>query len=484
MMRGVLVMVGTLSVVVAVFGQSTQPYTDVPFVSTPENLVDAMLDLAGTKSTDVLVDLGSGDGRIPIAAAKKFGTRAIGIEIDPELIRQSQELARQQGVSDKVTFIQADLFEYDLRQATIVTMFLTPGVNLRLRSKLLRELKPGSRIVCHRFDMGSWSPTKTLSFQEDHIYLWVVPSCGSACVGSGTLTAGLAGPLSRENANAMFSYDSAAPLNFHEEDSVTKEGPRVIHVSYSGGRGPVSATLIAPLHEGRNPAVIFAHDYGKKDEFLSEALLLARADPPVLSLLIDSPAERPVGWRRNFNSLFENDNDRDIHIQAVIDIRRAIDLLAARDDVNRNRVAYVGHGYGANWGAILGSVDLRLRALVLIAGFPSFGELVGSDDPDWANMRFALGTERVARYQASISAVDPIRFTRYWRQAPVLFQFGRFDEFVSREMADRLSNSVGNSQKTLFYDAGHSVNAPSAMLDRARFLAQIIHSGDSPAIGN
>ena len=468
-------MVAAMALAAPVFGQTSQPYTDVPYVATPQNVVDSMLDLAGTNANDVVVDLGSGDGRIPIAAAKRFGAHAIGIEIDPDLVRQSQALARQEGVADKVKFIQADLFEYDLREATVVTMFLTPGVNLRMRPKLLKELKPGSRIVCHRFDMGAWVPTKTLSLDNDHLYLWVVPSCPQECgkIAPAAPTASQT-PPSREKLEAMFSYDSAVPLEFHSEDSETTSAPLVTRVSYSGARGPVSATLVTPSVSGKNPAIIFAHDYGKKDEFLSEAMLLAKATPPVLSLLIDAPAERPVGWRRNFNSLMENDNDRDIHVQAVIDIRRGLDLLAGRADVDPTRIAYVGHGYGANWGAILGSVEPRFRAFVLIAGFPSFGDLVGSDDPDWANMRYALGGDRVARYQASISGVDPIVFTRYWKQAPVLLQFGRFDEFVPRESAGRLTNSIPGHTTALFYDAGHSVNAPGATIDRDAFLARYL----------
>jgi pimeloyl-ACP methyl ester carboxylesterase len=479
-MRSVLA-VAAMALAASGFGQTSQPYTDVPYVATPQNVVDAMLDLAGIKANDVVVDLGSGDGRIPIAAAKRFDAHAIGIEIDPDLVRQSQALAHQEGVADKVRFIQADLFEYDLREATVVTMFLTPGVNLRLRPKLLKELKPGSRIVCHRFDMGAWVPTKTLSIDNDHLYLWIVPSCLAAC---GKFAPPAATPpqiqLSKDKLEAMFAYDDAAPLDFHSEDSETTSAPHVTRVSYSGARGPVSATLVTPRgtpgRTAKYPAIIFAHDYGKKDEFLSEAMLLAQATPQALSLLVDAPAERPVGWRRNFNSLMENDNDRDIHIQAVIDIRRGLDLLAARADVDPARIAYVGHGYGANWGAILGSIEPRFRAFVLIAGFPSFGELVGSDDPDWANMRYALGSDRVARYQSSISAVDPILFTRYWKQTPVLLQFGRFDEFVSRESAERLANSIPGRPTALFYDAGHSVNAPGAMIDRDAFLARYFRS--------
>ncbi|HKI20596.1 MAG TPA: class I SAM-dependent methyltransferase, partial [Isosphaeraceae bacterium] len=122
-----------------------QQYTDVPFVPTSTDVVDAMLDLAGIKPGDVLVDLGSGDGRIVIAAAKRFGIHATGVEIDPDLVRKSEASARLEGLAGKTTFVQADLFQYDLRQASVVTMFLTPGFNMRLRPKLLSELRPGTR---------------------------------------------------------------------------------------------------------------------------------------------------------------------------------------------------------------------------------------------------------------------------------------------------------------------------------------------------
>jgi pimeloyl-ACP methyl ester carboxylesterase len=469
------------AIAIALFGQANQPYTDVPFVATPANVVDAMLNLAHIQPADVLVDLGSGDGRIVITAAKRFGIRATGVEIDPDLVRQSEALAGQEGLAGKASFVQADLFDYDLRQASVVTMFLTPGVNLRLRSKLLRELRPGTRIVSHRFDMGSWVPAKTIQLEDDRIYLWVVPTPDA----ESTDTSGPASPdrASRQPAPPpgkpalMFAYDAAAPLNSHSEEPEPADGTYVTAVSYSGGRGPVSATIVAPSRKGKYPAVIFVHDYGRRDEFLPEALLLARAEPPALSLLIDAPPERPVGWRRSFNSMSDNDNDREIHIQAVIDIRRGIDLLAARSDVDAHRIAYVGHGYGANWGAILSSIEPRLCAFVLVAGFPSLAELMESDDPEMANLRFAMGSERFARYRASIASVDPNRFTPFWAGAPILFQFGRFDRFVPRAAAERLAQSISRPQKVVFYDAGHSVNAPAAMADRSDFLAQHIQSG-------
>jgi precorrin-6B methylase 2 len=154
---------------------SSVRYTDVPFVPTAEKLVDAMLDLAGIKAGDVLMDLGSGDGRIVNQAARRFGIRAIGVEIIPDLVAQSERNARQLGVQDKVRFIQGDLFEQDLRQVTVVTVFLTPSVNLRLRPKLLKELKPGSRVVARTFGFGNWKPAKTIDVDDTPLSLWVIP---------------------------------------------------------------------------------------------------------------------------------------------------------------------------------------------------------------------------------------------------------------------------------------------------------------------
>jgi dienelactone hydrolase len=460
------------AIAASLFGQDVRPFTDVPFVPTPANVVDAMLNLANIQPADVLVDLGSGDGRIVIAACKRFGIHATGVEIDPDLVRHSQTLASQEGLAEKANFVQADLFAYDLRQASVVTLFLTPGVNLRLRSKLLHELRPGTRIVSRRFDMGSWVPTKTVQLGDDRIYLWVIPTAG----GKSTDLANQPAPAPSENPASIFAYDATAPLNTRLEQPELADDSFVTALSYSGARGPVSATLVTPSHKGKYPVVIFVPDYGRRDEFLPEALLLARATPPAVSLLIDAPQERPVGWRRSFNALSDNDNDRNIHIQAVVDIRRGIDVLAQRSDIDMSRIAYVGHGYGANWGAILSSLEPRLRAFVLVAGFPSLAELMESDDPDMANMRVSLGG-RFARYQKSISVVDPIRFTSFWAGAPILFQFGRFDQFVPHAAAERLAHSIPRRQKVIFYEAGHSVNSPRAMIDRSEFLVHCIHSG-------
>ena len=147
---------------------------DVVYVPTPPKVVDAMLKAAGVGPDDVLYDLGSGDGRIPVTAAKRWGTRGVGIDIDPQRIREANRNAQQAGVTDKVRFIEGDLFEADLSEATVITLYLLPNLNLRLRPTLL-ELEPGTRIVSHAFDMGDWKPEQTIDVDGATVYRWTVP---------------------------------------------------------------------------------------------------------------------------------------------------------------------------------------------------------------------------------------------------------------------------------------------------------------------
>ena len=152
---------------------------DVPYVPTPQPVVNAMLDLAKVNKNDVIYDLGSGDGRIPITAAQKYGTRGTGIDIDPQRIQEANANAQKAGVTDKVKFVQQDLFNTDFSDATVVTLYLLPDVNTKLRPKLLSQLKPGTRIVSHDFDMGEWKPERVVQVQgpdrQHTIYYWTVP---------------------------------------------------------------------------------------------------------------------------------------------------------------------------------------------------------------------------------------------------------------------------------------------------------------------
>ena len=145
----------------------------VPYVPTPQEVVERMLETARVGPNDYLIDLGSGDGRIVITAARKYGTRGFGVDLNPERIRESNDNARAAGVTDKVAFHQRNLFETDLSQATVITMYLLPRVNVELRPKLL-ELAPGTRLVSHDFDMGDWKPEQTLNVDGATVYYWTI----------------------------------------------------------------------------------------------------------------------------------------------------------------------------------------------------------------------------------------------------------------------------------------------------------------------
>ena len=149
---------------------------DVIYVPTPQPVVDAMLDMAKVTANDVVYDLGSGDGRIVITAAKKYGARGVGIEMDPALIRKSNENATAAGVAGRVRFVTQDLFKADIHEATVVTLYLLQSINERLRPKLVRELRPGARVVSHVFNMGpEWPAAQTVTVERSRIFLWTLP---------------------------------------------------------------------------------------------------------------------------------------------------------------------------------------------------------------------------------------------------------------------------------------------------------------------
>jgi SAM-dependent methyltransferase len=157
-----------------------EKHLDVPYVTTRYPVVDEMLKLAAVNEHDVLYDLGCGDGRIVIAAARKYGARGIGIDIDPERIAECRKNAAVAGVGDRVTFIEGNLFQADFHEATVMAFYLLTSVNLRLRPKLLAELRPGSRIVSHNFMMGTWKPDVSSEVEADElghtVYMWIVPA--------------------------------------------------------------------------------------------------------------------------------------------------------------------------------------------------------------------------------------------------------------------------------------------------------------------
>jgi len=155
--------------------QTDSPQLDVHFVPTPMEVVDAMLRMADLKKGEFLIDLGSGDGRIPIHAVKKYGAKALGVDLDPRRLKEAADNARKEGVQDEVTFRLQNLFETDLSQADVISMYLLSSINAKLRPKLL-ELRPGVRIVSHAFNMGDWEPDQHERIEGRNAYMWIVPA--------------------------------------------------------------------------------------------------------------------------------------------------------------------------------------------------------------------------------------------------------------------------------------------------------------------
>ena len=148
---------------------------DVIYVPTPEEVVEAMLQVANVTKNDIVYDLGSGDGRIPVTAAKKYGARGVGIDIDPQRIKEANENVAKNNVGHLVRILNQDLFTTDISEATVVTLYLLPSLNVKLMPKLMKELKPGTRIVSHAFDMGDWKPEKELDVNGRKVYFWTIP---------------------------------------------------------------------------------------------------------------------------------------------------------------------------------------------------------------------------------------------------------------------------------------------------------------------
>jgi ribosomal protein L11 methylase PrmA len=148
---------------------------DVIYVPTPEEVVEAMLQVANVTKNDIVYDLGCGDGRIPVTAARKYGARGVCVDIDPVRIKEATENIAKNNVGDRVRIIHGDLFEQNLSEATVVTLYLLPSLNVKLMPKLMKELRPGTRIVSHAFDMGDWKPEKEMDVNGRKVYYWTIP---------------------------------------------------------------------------------------------------------------------------------------------------------------------------------------------------------------------------------------------------------------------------------------------------------------------
>ena len=279
-----------------------------------------------------------------------------------------------------------------------------------------------------------------------------------------------------------FDYDGRQPLDI--KDAVVEETPELtIHdLTYaSANQQRVSAYLVVPKGKGPFAAVLFGHwGNGNRAEFIPEAKLYAKAG--AISLLPDYPWDRAEPYRRTTNHFDKPEVDRDTFAQAVIDLRRGMDLLLARKDVEPKRLAYVGHSYGAQWGAILTAVDRRMRTSVLMAGVGEIGDLLlKNPEPDFVELRKALPPTILEAYVRVLGDVDGIRFVRKAAPIPVLMQFGKFEQYFDRDSANRYAAATTGPKKVLLYDAAHDLNDPQCLKDRQGWLVEQIGLRASPS---
>jgi hypothetical protein len=171
-----LVVAPLIAGLIAVAAPLRAQQLDVPYVPTPQAVVDHMLTVAGVSEKDYVIDLGSGDGRIAVTAAEKFGARAMGVDLNPVRIAEAEANARRAGVTDRVTFREQNLFDTEIGEATVLTMYLLPRVNIELRPRVLKELRAGTRVVSHAFDMGDWEADQHDIVTGRDVYLWIVPA--------------------------------------------------------------------------------------------------------------------------------------------------------------------------------------------------------------------------------------------------------------------------------------------------------------------
>jgi dienelactone hydrolase len=233
-----------------------------------------------------------------------------------------------------------------------------------------------------------------------------------------------------------------------------------------------------PTGKGPFAGLLFGHwGPGNRTEFLPEATLYARAG--AVSLLVDYPWVRPAPWRKKLGrGLDEPAADHAAFVQAVVDLRRGLDLLAARADVDPKRLAYVGHSFGAQWGAILAAVDRRVKTAVLMGGVPDQSAiLVEGEDPAAVELRKGTPKEKLAKFLRSAARTDAVHYVGHAPPTPLLFQFARFERYFTEAAMKRYAKAATGPKEVKWYDTGHDLNDVQALLDRADWLRAKVRLG-------
>jgi cephalosporin-C deacetylase-like acetyl esterase len=278
----------------------------------------------------------------------------------------------------------------------------------------------------------------------------------------------------------MFAYEQSLPLDVREAGVEDKGGASVHDISYASPKGGrVSAYLVVPsVGKGKFAGVIFMHGRpGSRHTFLSEALSLAKAG--AVSLLIDAPFSRAGESKRDFDpKVTRPQDDLNIYIQTVVDLRRGVDLLLSRGRVDPNRIGFIGHSYGAHSGAVLAALEKRIKAFVIMAGSPSLTEFLRTSTiPAIVETRNSLTQEQRENYFSTLALVDPINYIGHVRPSALFLQFGKKDSFPTEEKAALYAKAASSPKLVKTYDAGHELN-DEARRDRARWLRKQIRIGE------
>ena len=283
----------------------------------------------------------------------------------------------------------------------------------------------------------------------------------------------------------LFDYDAKAPLDIHDKIIEEFDGGSLHDITYVSPKGgPVAAYLVVPKGKGPFAAVLFGHwGNGTRTEFIPEAKLYARAG--AVSLLPDYPWDRPQPWHKTPNHYDKPELDREIEIQAVLELRRGIDLLLARPDVDPKRLAYVGHSYGAQWGSILSAVDKRMKTSVLMAGVAEIGDIfLRGNDPGIIELRKSRPPGQFERYAQIAGEIDALHFVGHAAPIPLLFQFANFEQLFDKTSMEHYATTATDPKKVLYYDAGHDLNDLQALQDRYDWLAKYIDLRRLPIVSS
>lgn len=279
----------------------------------------------------------------------------------------------------------------------------------------------------------------------------------------------------------LFDYDNQLPLDI--QDKVIEEFPDcTLHdITYASPKGGlVDAYLVVPKGKGPFAAILFGHwGNGTRGEFIPEAKIYAKAG--AVSLLPDYPWDRPQPSYKSVDHYDKPELDRDTEIQAVIDLRRGIDLLLARSDVDPQRFAYIGHSYGAQWGAIVTAIDKRMQTSVLMAGAPEIADvLLRTSDPGLTDFRKSQPAGQLEKYCEVIGEIDAIRFVGHAAPIPLLLQLANFEQYFEKPSMQHYVSTASDPKKALYYDTAHDLNDFQALQDRYDWLVDQIHLRREP----